>query len=291
MRLVTAGRVTVYCAPAALIPHTLRELGRLRELTFRAAGEGTGRSADIDLFDDYYDHLFAWNADKQEIVGAYRIGRTDVILRRFGRRGLYTSTLFEYSELFLKLLGPALELGRSFVRAEYQNGFSSLMLLWKGIAEYVGRHPEYCKLIGPVSISNDYRPLSRELFVGFLRERKFGLLAPTLVRAKRPFRGRFSLRSLGGGRSWDFEALSALVAGLEPDGKGTPVLLRQYLKLGGRMLGFNIDPEFGNALDCLVLVDLRKTDPRVLQKYMSGPAWERFSEAHRRLRRATRKLA
>jgi putative hemolysin len=284
MRLVTAGRLTVYCAPAARIPWTLRELGRLRELTFRAAGEGTGRAADIDLFDDYYEHLFAWNAERQEIVGAYRIGRTDIITRRLGQRGLYTSTLFEYNELFLKFLGPALELGRSFVRAEYQRGFTSLMLLWKGIGEYVGRHPEYCKLIGPVSISNDYRPLSREVLVGFLRERRLNLLAPTLVRPKRPFRGRFSLKSLSGGYSWDLEALSALVAGLEPDGKGTPVLLRQYLKLGGRVLGFNIDSEFGDALDCLILVDLRKTEPRVLRKYMSDAAWQRFAGRHRRLR-------
>ncbi len=291
MRLIAAGRVTVYCAPAARIPWTLRELGRLRELTFRAAGEGTGRSADIDLFDDYYEHLFAWNAERQEIVGAYRIGRTDVITRRLGRRGLYTSTLFEYNELFLRLLGPALELGRSFVRAEYQRGFTSLMLLWKGIGEYVGRHPEYCKLIGPVSISNDYRPLSRELLVGFLRERKLNLLAPTVVRPKRPFRGRFSLKSLGGAYPWDLEALSALVAGLEPDGKGTPVLLRQYLKLGGRVLGFNIDPEFGNALDCLILVNLRKTESRVLQKYMSASAWQSFSQTHAGRRGTSRKLA
>jgi putative hemolysin len=284
--LVNLGKLRVYCAPTARIPWTLQELGRLRELTFRGVGEGTGRSADIDVFDDYYEHLFIWNTETREIIGAYRLGRTDEIGRRLGKRGLYTSTLFDYNDLFLKLLGPALELGRSFVRAEHQKSFVSLMLLWKGIGEYVGRNPRYCRLIGPVSISNDYRPVSRELLVGFLREHNFNPLAPTLVRPKRPFRGRFSLRSLGG-NAWtlgDIETLSTVVSDLEPDGKGAPVLLRQYLKLGGRMLGFNVDPDFGNALDCLVLVDLRKTNPRVLQKYMSSEAWERFSRSHRRLR-------
>jgi putative hemolysin len=286
MLLVSSGRMRVYCAPTARIPWTLQELGRLRELTFRAVGEGTGRSADIDVFDDYYEHLFIWNTETREIVGAYRLGRTDEISRRFGKRGLYTSTLFDYNELFVKLLGPALELGRSFVRTEYQKSFASLMLLWKGIGEYVARNPRYCRMIGPVSISNDYLPLSRDLLVGFLRKRNFDRLAPTLVRPKRPFRGRFSVRALGGHDETlsDIESLSTVVADLEPDGKGAPVLLRQYLKLGGRMLGFNVDPDFGNALDCLVLIDLRKTNPRVLRKYMSDAGWERFSQAHRRLR-------
>ena len=286
MLLVSSGRMRVYCAPTARIPWTLQELGRLRELTFRAVGEGTGRSADIDVFDDYYEHLFVWNTETREIVGAYRLGRTDAISRRFGKRGLYTSTLFDYNELFLKLLGPALELGRAFVRIEYQKSFASLMLLWKGIGEYVSRHPRHCRLIGPVSISNDYLPLSRELLVGYLRKKNFDPLAPTMVRPKRPFRGRFSLRSVGEEAELlaDIETLSTVVADLEPDGKGAPVLLRQYLKLGGRMLGFNVDPDFGDALDCLVLIDLRKTNPRVLRKYMSDAGWERFSQAHRRLR-------
>jgi len=280
--LASAGNLRVHLASASEIPWTLQELGRLRELTFRAVGEGTGRSSDVDLFDAYYEHLVLWDAEAGRIAGGYRLGRTDVICRRFGRRGLYTSTLFEYGDLFLGLLGPALELGRSFVRVEYQRSFGALMLLWKGIAEYVGRNPRYCRLIGPVSISNDYQPLSRELQVAFLRDR---LLDPLMasVRPKRAFRGRLSLRSVGLQPRWpaDIDQLSNMVAGLEPDGKGAPVLLRQYLRLGGRVLGFNIDRDFANALDCLILVDLRKTDPRVLRKYMSESSWARFQQKHR----------
>ena len=280
--LASAGNLRVHVASAKEIPWTLQEVGRLRELTFRAVGEGTGRSSDIDLFDDYYDHLVLWDADLRRIAGGYRLGRTDVICRRLGKRGLYTSTLFDYGDLFLGLLGPALELGRSFVRVEYQRSFGALMLLWKGIAEYVGRNPRYCRLIGPVSISNDYQPLSRELQVAFLRDRLLDPLTASL-RPKRAFRGRLSLRSVGLEPRWpaDIDQLSSLVAGLEPDGKGAPVLLRQYLRLGGRVLGFNIDSDFGNALDCLILVDLRKTEPRVLRKYMSESAWARFQQKHR----------
>ena len=280
--LASAGNLRVHIASATEIPWTLQELGRLRELTFRAVGEGTGRSSDIDLFDDYYEHLVLWDTEERRIAGGYRLGRTDLIWRRFGRRGLYTSTLFEYGDLFLGLLGPALELGRSFVRVEYQRSFAALMLLWKGIAEYVGRNPRYCRLIGPVSISNDYQPLSRELQVAFLSNR---LLDPLMasVRPKRAFRGRLSLRSVGLASRWpaDIDELSRLVAGVEPDGKGAPVLLRQYLRLGGRVLGFRIDPDFGNALDCLMLVDLRRTEPKVLRKYMSESAWARFQRKHR----------
>jgi putative hemolysin len=280
--LASAGSLRVYLASASQIPWTLQELGRLRELTFRAVGEGTGRRSDIDLFDDYYEHLVLWDSDARRIAGGYRLGRTDVIWRRFGRRGLYTSTLFDYGDLFLRLLGPALELGRSFVRVEYQRSFGALLLLWKGIAEYVGRDPRYCRLIGPVSISNDYQPLSRELQVAFLRDRLLDPLTAS-VRPKRAFRGRLSLRSVGLAQRWpaNIDQLSSLVAGLEPDGKGPPVLLRQYLRLGGRVLGFSIDPEFGDALDCLILVDLRKTEPKVLRKYMSEPSWARFQRKHR----------
>ena len=280
--LASAGSLRVHIATAKEIPWTLQELGRLRELTFRAVGEGTGRSSDVDLFDDYYEHLVLWDSEACRIAGGYRLGRTDVIWRRFGRRGLYTSTLFDYGDIFLRLLGPALELGRSFVRVEYQRSFGALLLLWKAIAEYVGRNPRYCRLIGPVSISNDYQPLSRELQVAFLRDRRLDPLTAS-VRPKHAFRGRLSLRSVGLEPWWpeDIEQLSSLVAGLEPDGKGAPVLLRHYLRLGGRVLGFSIDADFGNALDCLILVDLRRTRRRVLRKYMSESAWARFQQKHR----------
>lgn len=272
----------VYHAGARQIPRLLEEIGRLRELTFRAVGEGTGRALDLDLYDDYYEHLFVWNPDKQELVGAYRLGAADRICERFGKRGLYTSTLFEFREPLLKLISPAFELGRSFVRTEYQKSFAALLMLWKGIGEYVARHPRYRVLFGAVSISNDYAMLSQQMLVEYLRRHNYELRLARLVKARQPFRRRHDVRVLGNELDalGDIETLSGLVSDLEPDGKGVPILLRQYLKLGGRLLGFNVDPAFANAIDCLIMVDLTETDPRVLNKYMGRESAQRFLAQH-----------
>jgi putative hemolysin len=157
--LVENTEFSVYAARASELPHLLDELGRLREITFRAAGEGTGRSADLDQFDAYYWHLLLWNKNKQELAGAYRAGNTDEIIRAHGIKGLYTNTVFRYDEkLFLKI-GSALELGRSFVRPEYQRQYAPLLLLWKGIARFVAAHPETPVLFGAVSIKQRVQQL------------------------------------------------------------------------------------------------------------------------------------
>src|SRR5208283_345467 len=121
----------------------LFEIGRLREMTFRQAGEGTGKPVDLDRFDLYYPHLFVWNKEKREVVGAYRLGLVEPILQRFGKKGLYSATLFQYKEGFLEHIRRGIELGRSFVRLEYQRLYAPLLLLWKGIARFVARYPEY----------------------------------------------------------------------------------------------------------------------------------------------------
>ena len=260
-RLFQAGDLEVYVTPAHAIPAVMEEIGRLRELTFRAVGEGTGKSTDVDGFDACYLHLFVWNAAKHEVVGAYRLAGTDVT------RDLYTATLFKYTGGFLDKLGPALELGRSFVRPEYQRGFAPLLALWKGIGAYVARNPRYKTLFGPVSISNQYQSVSRELMVTFL-ERNTSLLDwADLISSRNPFKRR-SRASLPRAEGFDLEDLSDCVADLEPTRTGVPVLLRQYLKLGGKLLGFNLDPEFSNALDGLIVVDLSKTEPKLLERYL-----------------------
>jgi putative hemolysin len=203
-----------------------------------------------------------WDRQRHEIAGAYRLGATDEILAASGTAGLYTRTLFDYGDALLTQLGPALELGRSFVAPSYQRDFSPLLLLWKGISRFVARNPRYRRLFGVVSISDSYESISRQLMVKFLQTTRFDADLGRLVRAKNPpAPARTGL--VASATVERLEDVSALIRRLEPDGKDMPVLLRQYLKLNARLLGFSIDPAFGNVLDGLVVVD-----PAILARYM-----------------------
>lgn len=279
--LAESGELTAVLARAAEIPETLREIGRLREITFRLTGEGTGKSMDLDNFDSHYLHLFLWNQQSGEIAGAYRLGPTDRIVSRLGKKGLYTSTLFAYQTAFLNRIHPALEMGRSFVRPEYQKSYAPLLLLWKGIGQYVVRNPQYKVLFGPVSISNEYNAASRQLMVTFFETFTRSDDLANLVRARSPFRIR-PIRALQGIAEtvWDVEELSTLIADIETDQKGVPILLKQYLKLGGKLVSFNVDPFFANTLDGLIVVNLAKTDPRVLDRYMGRAGAAAFLAYH-----------
>jgi putative hemolysin len=273
--LARSGDLAAYLASAAEIPGVLREIGRLRELTFRAAGEGTGKSTDLDSFDQTYLHLFVWNEKKQEVAGAYRLAATDSA----GPQGLYTATLFRYDNAFLDRIGPALELGRSFVRAEYQRSFAPLLLLWKGIGKYVARNPRFKVLFGPVSISNQYHSISRQLMVSFLERDALLKDWAKLVSVRNPFVAARNNELPKAG--FDIEDLSDIVSDIEPAQAGVPVLLRQYLKLGGKLLGFNVDPNFSNALDGLILVDLTKTEPKLLERYLGKNEAAEFMAFHK----------
>jgi putative hemolysin len=273
----------VYIVAANRIPNVVREIGRLREITFRQTGEGTGKSIDLDEFDTYYLHLFIWNRAARGVVGAYRLGQSDRILQNFGIKGFYTATLFSYHRAFIEQVNPALEMGRSFVRAEYQRSYAPLLLLWRGIGVYARQNPQYKMLFGPVSISNDYHPNSRELMVSFLKQYCRAEDLEHFVRARSPFRTRPMHRRenvLDSGMAWDIEELSTFIADIETDQKGVPVLLKQYLKLGGKLLGFNIDSHFSKALDGLIVVDLVKTDPRLLDRYMGKAGAAAFLAYH-----------
>jgi putative hemolysin len=268
--------LAVYLAAAAQIPGVLREIGRLREITFRLAGEGTGRSIDLDEFDPQYLHLFVWNDAKQEIVGAYRLQATEATPT------LYTQTLFQFDQRFLSAMGPAVELGRSFIRAEYQKGFAPLLLLWKGIGKFIAANPRYKILFGPVSISNQYQAVSRELMIGFLEARAGITDWVDLVRARNaPPRLRPAVPCA------NVEELSDVISDLEPSQAGIPVLLRQYLKLGGKLLGFNVDPEFSDVLDGLIVVDLTKTGPKLLERYLGKTEAASFLEFQKEISHGT----
>jgi putative hemolysin len=281
--LARSGSFRVLHARAGDVPSILREIGRLREIAFRAAGEGTGRSIDTDRFDAAYLHLFVWNDATREIVGAYRMGPTDEILPRDGVPGLYTSTLFRYREELLRQIGPALELGRSFVRVEYQRHPSALALLWKGIGRFVVAHPRYRHLFGPVSISSVYRSMSRSLLLSFLKmHRHVGDLG-RLIRprhTRRLARLEDAEAGLAGTVVRDLESVDELVRDIEADRLAMPVLLRQYLRLNGVLLGFTVDPDFGDVLDGLILVDLARVDRHILTRYMGADGLASFLAHH-----------
>lgn len=291
--LVNNGGFTVCYARAEQIPHALQEVGRLRELTFRATGEGTGNGSDTDVFDEYYLHLLLWDREKRAIAGGYRLGLADEIVRKYGKRGLYTQQLFRYRGRLLQSIGPAIELGRSFICSDYQKSYSPLLLLWKGIGAFVNRHPHYRVLFGPVSISSEYQTSSRQLLVDFLKANLFDVKLAKLVHPRKPFRRLKAMRWTAddAGSIRDLDQISELIGQIEADDKGVPVLLRQYLKLGGRLLGFNVDPDFNNALDGLIMVDLRNTDLKTLQKYMGRQEAVQFLEFHRALQPEWRKVS
>ncbi|MEM9414743.1 MAG: GNAT family N-acyltransferase [Planctomycetota bacterium] len=261
----------------------MREVGRLREETFRLVGEGTGLPLDVDRFDDDYLQLLVWNRDKSELVGGYRMGQSDLLLADKGKDGLYTSTLFKFRKDLLDQISPALELGRSWVAKDYQRSFSPLMLLWKGIGAYMAANPKYRYIFGPVSISADYTSMSKQLLTAFLTMNRYLPDLGKLIRPRNPL-------SLSDSRQFDRKAFSTvagsleeineLVSELEADGKPMPVLLRQYLKLNGQLMGFNVDPDFGDVLDGLILIDVPAVDPRILKKYFGKEASEQFRRHH-----------
>lgn len=262
------------------IPHVLREIGRLRELTFRREGEGTGQATDLDHYDTYYRHLFLYDRVARRLVGAYRVGRGRSILREFGKQGFYLHSLFRMKKELRPLLRESLELGRSFIRAEYQKQPLPLALLWKGIAEYIACHPEYRYLIGPVSISNRFSATSKAVMVAYLRQHFSDAALAPLVQPRKQFR----YRALSGETAapealqaslHDLQDLQKLITGLEPGGSGVPVLLRQYLKQNARIIGFNLDPSFSNTLDGFMVLDARELPARthtLLNRYGSTKA-------------------
>lgn len=271
--LLRHGSVDVRCATAAQMPLVLPEIARLRELTFREVGEGAGQAVDRDRFDEHYDHLFLWDREAQSILGAYRLARTDLILDQHGPNGLYTNTLFQYASPLLTQLRGALELGRSFVVPEAQRSFTPLMLLWKGIARYVMRYPDYRGLFGAVSISDAYDAHTRQLLTHFLRINHYHANWAPDVHPRHPYRlaklKPHLARELSTVAS-NLDDVEAVLDDIESSGRGIPILIRQYLRLDARVLGFNLDPEFGDALDALMYIDLPNASPRILSRFFGA---------------------
>lgn len=278
-RLVETDDFLVFTAEMRSIPCIMQEVGRLREVTYRLIGEGSGKSCDLDVFDSMYRHVIVWHKEQSKVAGAYRIGHIDELMSRYGRNGIYTNTLFKMSDETLQTLACSLELGRSFVRPEFQRDPSVLYLLLKGIGIYVKRHPRCRYLIGPVSISNAYTETSKRLILNSLLVHHYDR---TIAKGIKPRRSlEVSLF-----RNWDcllhsktllpISELDTLVRDAEPEGKPIPVLLKHYLSLGGKVIGFNRDALFGDCIDAFVMVDLCNANEAALLRYFGADGMERY---------------
>ena len=258
----------VYITPTTSIPHILREIGRLREITFREVGEGTNKKIDLDNYDIYYNHLFIWDKEAQMIVGAYRIGKGDEILNTMGKRGFYISELFKIKEPFYPILRQGIELGRSWIRKEYQLKPLPLFLLWKGILKYLVDNQKYRYMIGPVSISNNFSKFSKSLIVDYITKNHFDYELAHYVKPRNKFKADLTPidTDLLIENSETLKDLDGLIGDIETSHMKIPVLLRQYLNLNGKIICFNIDPKFSDCLDGFLVVDLHQVPADVLEK-------------------------
>ncbi len=274
---------TVFCAPSKLIPNVLNEIGRLREITFRLAGEGTNRSVDIDEYDLYYHQLFIWDNDENCIVGAYRIGKGNDILHQFGMHGFYIKSLFRVRPKFKPVLKQSLELGRSFVVKAYQRKPLPLFMLWKGLLYFLLKNPQYRYLLGPVSISNNYSPVSKDSIIRFITMNYYNRNLAKYVRPRKAYRFisenpevNLLIENAGG----DLNKFDKLIGDIDKMNSGIPVLLKKYLSLNAKILAFNVDPNFNNCLDGLIILDVydvpQNTIESLSKEVNDGSILERF---------------
>ncbi len=258
-RLLKSKNYEVYLVSAERIPNILHEIGRLREITFRAVGEGTNESLDLDKFDTYYHHMFLWDDDNQTIAGAYRMGLGSKIYAKYGIDGFYLNDLFRFEPELYNFMSQSIEMGRAFITAEYQQKPMPLFLLWKGIVHTTLRFPEHKYLIGGVSISNQFSDFSKSLMIEFMRSHYFDAYIAQYVRPKQEFKVKlkdedkdFVLNET----SSDLNKFDKIIDEVEPGNLRLPVLIKKYIKQNARVVAFNVDPLFNNSVDGLMYIKI-----------------------------------
>ena len=251
------------------IPNLFNEICRQREITFRSVGEGTGNETDKDKYDDYYKHLFIWDNKENCLVGAYRIGMGQQILKEMGIEGFYLHTLFKFKRSFESHLGKSMELGRSFIVESYQRKTLPLYLLWKGINFISQKNPEYQYLIGPVSMSSMFSVNSKILLLEFLKQNYSNKKLGKHVNAILPFKYRLNRhhRNLLKFCGKDIQKLDKIIRCIDANNFTIPVLIKKYVSLGGKIIEFNVDPDFNYAIDGLVILDIDTVSDEVRKDF------------------------
>ncbi|WP_394420362.1 GNAT family N-acyltransferase [Tenacibaculum mesophilum] len=275
-RLLQSKNYEVFFASAKEIPNILHEIGRLREITFREVGEGTNKPIDLDRFDKYYHHLFLWDDQQNRLVGAYRMGLGKDIFKKHGINGFYIQTLFRIEPELYPMMEKTIEMGRAFIIKEYQQKPMPLFLLWKGIVHVTLRYPEHKYLMGGVSISNQFSEFSKSLMIEFMKSHYYDPYVAQYIHPKKEFKVKLK----DADKDFVFDATEAdmqkfdkIIDELEPGELRIPVLIKKYVKQNARLVAFNVDPKFNNAIDGLMYIKVADIPESTVK-----PVMEEFQE-------------
>ncbi|CAL2102561.1 Lysophospholipid acyltransferase family protein [Tenacibaculum sp. 190130A14a] len=283
-RLLQSKNYEVFFAHAKDIPNILHEIGRLREITFREVGEGTNKSIDLDKYDKYYYHKFLWDNEKKCVAGAYRMGLGKEIYKKYGINGFYVQTLFRVEPELHSMMEKTIEMGRAFIIKQYQQKPMPLFLLWKGIVHVTLRYPEHKYLMGGVSISNQFSEFSKSLMIEFMKSHYYDPYLAQYIHPKKEFKVRLNDADkdfIFDSTQSDMNKFDKVIDELEPGALRIPVLIKKYIKQNARIISFNVDPKFNNAIDGLMyikIVDLPESTVKPVMEEFQAELERKASE-------------
>ena len=258
-RLLQSKNYEVFLTKKEQMPNVLQEIGRLREITYRAIGEGSNKALDLDEFDEYYHHLILWDNKAAEVAGAYRLGLGKHIYESKGIAGFYLQDLFRFAPELHQMMSESIEMGRAFITPEYQQKALPLFLLWKGIIHTTLKFPEHNYLIGGVTISDKFSNFSKSLMVEFMKSHFYDEEIAKYVNPKKEFKVKLNEEDKNfvfSSSNNDINKFDKIIDDLEPSVLRMPVLLKKYVKQNAKVVAFNIDPLFNDVVDGLMYIKI-----------------------------------
>ncbi len=273
------GNYEVFFAAYNDIPSIMREIGRQRELTFRKIGEGSNLPFDLDEYDEHYHHLFLWDSQAKKLAGAYRMALGCEVMKKYGIDGFYTSSLFEFDPELRPFFRKVIEMGRAYISTEYQQKPLPLFLLWRGIVHVCLRNPEHKFLMGGVSISDKFSEFSKSLMIEFMRSHYYDSAVAQYIHPKKEFKVMLKDRDkhlFFDEVESDLNKLDKIIDDLEPEMR-LPVLIKKYIKQNAKVISFNVDPSFNDAIDGLMYIRISELPESTIK-----PVLEEMSEQIRR---------
>ncbi len=283
-RLLQSKNYEVYLAAAENIPNILQEIGRLREITFREVGEGTNKATDLDHFDAYYHHMFLWDNLEKCIAGAYRMGLGSKIYKKYGINGFYTQSLFRFEPELYDMMSKSIEMGRTFIIKKYQQKPMPLFLLWKGIVHITLRFPEHRYLIGGVSISNKFSEFSKSLMIEFMKSHYYDPYVAQYITPKKEYKVKLKDADkdfIFDESKADLNKFDKIIDEVEPGALRLPVLIKKYIKQNAKVVAFNVDPLFNNAVDGLMYIriaDLPESTVKPVMEEFQAELEKRYAD-------------